>query len=101
MNAKNESSWTDHEGAYVVSGQRVKLSMLAFQDLLTGRSSHADFAKRNDFAAQHIARLIARGHCLSNARIIKDGEADDDWIEFEFGDIDPRNLRRLLEPGDA
>jgi hypothetical protein len=26
--------------------------MLAFQDLLAGRTSQADFAKRNDFAAQ-------------------------------------------------
>lgn len=101
MNAKNESIWTDHEGAYVVSGHRVKLSMLAFQDLLTGRTSQADFAKRNDFAAQHIARLIARGHCLSSARVIKDSESDDDWIEFEFADIDPGNLRRLVEPGEA
>lgn len=101
MNAKNESTWTDHEGGGELSGHRVKLSMLAFQDLLAGRTSHADFAKRNDFAAEHIARLMARGHCLSGARVIKDGESDDDWIEFEFADIDPRNLRRLLEPGEA
>lgn len=101
MNAKHEKHWPDNEGGGELSGHRVKLSMLAFQDLLTGRTSHADFEKRNDFATQHITRLIARGHCLSNARIIKNGEADDDWIEFEFADVDPRNLRRLVEPGEA
>lgn len=101
MNAKNEHSWTDHEGGGQLSGTRVKLSMLAFQDLLTGRTSQAEFTARNAFAAQHIARLVDRGHCLSNAHIIKDGESDDDWIEFDFADIDPRSLRRLVETGEG
>jgi hypothetical protein len=99
MNAKNEQRWPDHEGGGELSGNRIKLSMLAFQDLLTGRITQAEFAARNEFAAEHIARLVARGHCLSNARIIKDPESDDDWIEFDFADIDPRSLRRLVEPG--
>jgi hypothetical protein len=97
MNAKKEKSWTDHEGGGQLSGTRVKLSMLAFQDLLTGHTSQAEFAARNEFTAEHIARLVNRGHCLSSARIIKDGESDDDWIEFDFADTDPRGLRRLVE----
>lgn len=101
MNAKNTRNWTDNEGRGELSGHRVKLSMLAFQDLLTGRTSQAEFAARNEFAAQHIARLVDRGHCLSNARIIKGSASDDDWIEFDFADIDPRNLRRLVELGKA
>lgn len=101
MNAKNAPGWTDNEGGGELSSHRVKLSMLAFQDLLTGRISQADFAARNEFAAQHIARLVDRGHCLASARIIKDRESDDDWIEFEFGDIDPRNLRSLINSGNA
>lgn len=99
MNAKKERPWTDHEGGGQLSGTRVRLSMLAFQDLLTGRTSQADFAARNEFTAKHIARLVAGGHCLSNAQIIKDAESDDDWIEFDFADIDPRSLRRLVEQG--
>lgn len=101
MNAKNERNWTDHEGGGELSANRVKLSMLAFQDLLTGRTSQAEFAARNEFTAQHIARLVNQGHCLSNARIIKDGDSDDDWIEFDFADIDPRDLRRLVETGEG
>lgn len=73
--------------------------MLAFQDLLTGLTSQAEFAARNEFTAKQIARLVAGGHCLSNAQIIKDAESDDDWIEFDFAGIDPRSLRRLVEQG--
>lgn len=97
MNAKNEQSWPDHEGGGQLSGTCIRLSLLAFQDLLTGRTSQVEFAARNEFTAEHIARLVAQGHSLSNARIIKDAESDDDWIEFDFADIDPRNLRRLIE----
>lgn len=48
MNAKKERPWTDHEGGGQLSGTRVRLSMLAFQDLLTGRTSQAEFAARNE-----------------------------------------------------
>jgi hypothetical protein len=69
--------------------------------LRTPRRKGDDRHEPDTRRAQPIARLIGRGHCLSNARIIKDQKLDDDWIEFEFADIDPRNLRRLVEPGEA
>jgi len=97
VNAKNMPRRPENEGGGQASGTRIKLSLLSFQDLLSGRTSQQEFASRNGFAMEHIVRFVAQGLCLSNARIFKDPDSDDDWIEFDFGDIDPRDLRQLAK----
>lgn len=100
MNAKQDRRMSDNEGGGAVADHRVKFSMLALQDLLTGRTPHQTFVERHDFIAKHLARLAARGQCIAGARVIKDEMGkDDDWIELDFSGIDPRNLQNLVERG--
>jgi hypothetical protein len=100
MNAKHDRRTSDNEGGGEVVGHRVKLSVLALQDLLTGRTPQETFVARHGFIAKHLARLAARGQCITGARVIKDENGnDDDWIELDFSGNDPRNLRPLVERG--
>lgn len=100
MNAKQERRSSDNEGGGAVTDRRVKFSMLALQDLLTGRTSYDTFVARHGFIAEHLTRLAARGHCIAGARVIKDENGrDDDWIELDFSGLDPRKFRHLVERG--
>jgi len=100
MNAKQKSRFSDNEGGGQVVGNRVKVSMLALQDLLTGRTSHETFVTRHGFIAEHLIRLAEQGHCISSLRVVKDEKGrDDDWVELDFSGIDPRNVKPLVERG--
>lgn len=102
MNAKRTHPLSDNEGGGEVTGSRVRLSLLAVQDLLTGRTTHEKFAQRHGFIAEHLVRLASRGQCISGARVIPDEQGnDDDWIELDFSGIDPRDLRRLSNRSDG
>lgn len=98
MNAKRDHLVSDNEGSATVFGHRVTISMLALQDLLTGRTPFETFVARHRFIAEHLARLAERGQCIADARAFKDERGrDDDRIELDFSGTDPRHIRPLVD----
>jgi hypothetical protein len=98
MNARQAPRRPDNDGGGQVAGHRVRLSMLALQDVLTGRTPYEAFVARHGFVAEHLTRLATRGQCITSARVIKDENGrDDDWIELDFSGTDPRSLRNLVD----
>ncbi len=101
MNAKHISPYSDNTGGGSMSGNRIRLSLLCVQDLLAGKLSVEQFVAQNDFLAKQIRREVDMGRCISAATVVPStDDEDDDWIEFDFSGIDPRNLVHLLDSGE-
>ena len=82
-----------------MSGNRVKMSLLTLQGLLTGRISQADFAEGHPELVGKLRRDESMGLAFSSVNIEFDENDDDDWVVFELGRSSPAGLAELLSPG--
>lgn len=87
--------WGFH-GGYSMSGNKVKISLREMTELLAGRLTVADIHARHAGAPggnrefpNRFDFLLGQGCLPVDATIISGEGADDDWIEFTFGDPDP------------
>lgn len=87
--------WGFH-GGYSMTDRSLKISVRELTELLAGRltieeirTRYADMPGRNWSFPDHFERWLDEGRLPVDVRIESGGTADDDWIEFEFGDPDP------------
>lgn len=71
---------------------KVKLSLLAVQQVLTGEIEFGKFAADHSEALRAIKRVTGEGAMLSDVRIEHVPDRDDDWIEFVFDGVVPDRL---------
>jgi hypothetical protein len=71
---------------------KIKLSLLGFQQILSGEIEFTKFAADHSEAFQSIKRVTADGAMLSDVRIEHVPDRDDDWIEFVFDRVAPSRL---------
>lgn len=74
------------------TGNEVRISARALQELLAGTKSYERFAEEHgwDTGQGNVFRgQLASGRLFATARIEPDDNEDDDWIVFEFGVPDP------------
>lgn len=89
-----DSDWSaSMVGGYESSGNRIKVSARAVQELLAGTQSYEDFASAHGWderQSNFFKHKLASGQLFKSVRIESLGQKyDDDWIEFEFGPPDP------------
>ncbi len=72
-----------------MTAHKIRMSARAVLEVLAGRVKQDDFARANDGAVQHFARMLEQGRWLVDAKVELVSERDDDWIEFEFSEPDP------------
>lgn len=71
---------------------KVKLSLLGFQQVLTGEIEFAKFAADHSEVFRAIKRVTHEGNMLSDVNIEHVPDQDDDWIEFVFDRVAPEQL---------
>lgn len=98
-NACSELKYPAKFGGCQMSGNRVKMSLLTLQGLLTGRISQADFAEGHPELVGKLRRDESMGLAFSSVNIEFDENDDDDWVVFELGRSSPAGLAELLSPG--
>jgi hypothetical protein len=79
-------------GGVTMSGRLVKISSRAVLDLLAGQIDQREFFSRHGFEERNpFLREMRHGRLITNVRIEKSQvpENDDEWLVFEFGDVDP------------
>ena len=78
-----------------MSDNRIKLSARKVLELLAGTESQERFLQSYGWdgiwknSPNPFQLALARGKVITAASIASGGDADDDWIEFEFSDPDP------------
>lgn len=79
-----------------MSDQKIELSARVLLDLLAGKISTQELqriygwgpsSERNE--PNPFARKLARGQLITAAKVSPGADADDDWLEFSFGEPDP------------
>lgn len=88
---------------------RIQVPLRALQELLAGTLSQKDFLERFLFRTSadgsrqtNLFELWSRsGHLIRATRVVHDRDSDDDWIEFEFGEMDPAVSAFQSTPGTA
>jgi hypothetical protein len=98
-NACRELKFPAKFGDYQMSGNRVKMSLLTLQGLLTGRISQADFAKDHPDLVRKLRGDESTGLAFSSVNIEFDENDNDDWVVFELGRSSPAGLAELLSSG--
>lgn len=90
-----------HLGGYSMSRSKICTGLREFTEIMAGLRTLADNGAKNVEAARklprrpndmqdYILRNLMEGRLPSSINIIKTGEDDsDDWLEIQFGDIDP------------
>lgn len=71
---------------------RAKFSLLTLQRILTGELKYDEFARDHTQLIQRIKKSMEDGAMISEVRIEKTPDRDDDWIEFVFGASAPEHL---------
>jgi hypothetical protein len=71
---------------------KTKFSLLTLQRLLAGEISFDDFARGHQDLIRTINRATNSGAMISEVRLEKTPDRDDDWIEFSFGALAPDHL---------
>ncbi|MDW9620160.1 hypothetical protein [Sinorhizobium meliloti] len=87
--------WGFH-GGHSMTGRSVKISVREIAELLAGKCTVEDLNQRhqwNERDGRHIPnpfeRLLNQGRLPIGVTIESGAPADDDWIEFSFGEPDP------------
>jgi hypothetical protein len=82
-------------GGFEMTAQRIRISSRQVHELLAGEVTYEEFAsslgwarKRNPFA-----KALNDGRMIGAVGVTSGGDADDDWLEFLFGDPDPAIAR--------
>ena len=89
-----------HHGGYQLGGRKVRIGARELIEVLAGQRSLADDGAkfpgrgsapvRPNMVQAAFARNLAEGRLPASITVIPTDENDsDDWIEFEFGDVDP------------
>lgn len=91
-NAMRNNRWPAYFGGGVMTMNKVKISLLTLQKLMTGEFSQAEFVNSHGEIAAHMKRLTKGGLMISNITIEKQTDTDDDWVAFEFDNIQPPRL---------
>lgn len=71
-------------GGYQLTGNKVKLSALTLQRLLTGEISFDEFQTDHKELVRYMSNLSTAGLTLSNSDVEISQDDDDDWINLEF-----------------
>ena len=87
--------WGFHGGC-TMTDRSVKISVREMTELLAGALTVADLKdrdrsmpSRNDTFPDRFQRFLQQGRLPVTVKIESGGTADDDWIEFTFGESDP------------
>jgi hypothetical protein len=92
-NAAIHADQTDYgsglHGAWQMNGRRI--SSRAVLELLAGKITVAEFQRDHgwDISQNPFDRALSEGRLISKVTVTSAGDQDDDWIEFEFGSVDP------------
>jgi len=96
INARSQHKRPWHYGgASIASGGghlKIKISLLAFQDLLAGRMKFDTLRDDHPEVFRAIHNATSDGLMISNMRIEHCPDADDDWVEIEFSGTVPGRL---------
>jgi hypothetical protein len=87
--------WGFHGGCSM-SDKSIKISLREMTELLAGNRTVADInelsehrGRRSDSFPDRFQRLLQQGRLPVSVTIESGGRADDDWVEFTFGEPDP------------
>ncbi|MGS1126295.1 hypothetical protein ACVCL3_04800 [Rhodanobacter sp. UC4437_H4] len=104
LSASNAVNWCDKadfltglHGGYSMAGNTVKISSRQILETLAGIPSHSHPPLESPPDAplppanwqQHFLGYLQRGQMISKVTVVPGGDADDDTLEFEFGQPDP------------
>lgn len=90
-----------YQGGYQLSQNHIVISSRALMELLAGRRDFAEtsslhgwevngHASKRSSDANPFERFLRQGRLPTSIKVLKTGESEcDDWVEFEFGEIDP------------
>lgn len=101
LRAREDDYDLGHHGGYSMSRSKIRIGLREFTEIMAGLRTLADNGAKNVEAARklprrpndmqgYILRNLMDGRLPSSINVIKTGEDDsDDWVEIQFGDIDP------------
>ncbi|TPG47668.1 hypothetical protein EAH75_12645 [Rhodanobacter glycinis] len=104
LSALNAVNWCEKEGfliglhgGYSISGNTMKISSRQILETLAGIPSHGlpplgsppDAPLPPANWQEHFLRYLQHGQMISKVTVVSGGDADDDTLEFEFGQSDP------------
>lgn len=90
-----------HRGGYSMSRSKIRMGLREFTEIMAGLRTLEDNGAKNVEAARklpqrqndmqgYILRNLMEGRLPTSINVIKTGEDNsDDWVEIQFGDIDP------------
>jgi hypothetical protein len=105
LRAREDDYDLGHHGGYTMSRSMIRIGLREFTEILAGLRTLADNGAKNVEAARklpqrrndtqgYILRNLMEGRLPSSINVIKTGEDDnDDWVEIQFGDVDPAIAR--------
>lgn len=80
-------------GGGTMTAHKIKMSARAVLGVLSGRIKQEEFVRENEPFVKAFERMVAEGRVLSDAKVERVAERDDDWIEFCFSEADPAASR--------
>jgi len=101
LRAREDDYDLGHHRGYSMSRSKIRIGLREFTEVLAGLRTLEDNGAKYVEAARklprnpnrvqgYILRNLMEGRLPSSINVIKTGEDDsDDWVEIEFGDVDP------------
>ncbi|KTR82480.1 hypothetical protein NS277_13435 [Novosphingobium barchaimii] len=101
LRAREDDYDLGHHGGYSMSRSKIRIGLREFTEILAGLRTLEDNGAKYVEAARklsqrpndmqgYILRNLMEGRLPSSVEVIKTGEDDnDDWVEIQFGDVDP------------
>ena len=100
LNARRTYPYPFHYGGWSLSAgakgtMKIKISLLTLQGLLDGSIKQADFLRDHRDLEPRLMRNMIEGRMISDIRIERRPDEDDDWVHIEFSE---RRPDRLFDP---
>lgn len=102
VNAKRLYWYPSNYGGYQTGGNErgptVKMSLLALQKLLSGEIKYEVFVRDHDDIMDLFKLHCGEGLMISDIKIEKCPDEDDDWVIFQFEQTEPSHLFERSKP---
>ena len=103
VNARRTYPYPFHYGGWSLSAGakgtvKIKISLLTLQGLLDGSIKQTDFVRDHRDLEARLTRNLVEGRMISDIRVERCPDEDDDWVHIEF---DQRHPDRLFDPPSA
>ena len=97
LNARRTYPYPFHYGGWSLSGgpkgtMKIKMSLLTLQGLLDGSIKQSEFARDHPDLETRLLKNIVEGRMISDLRIERCPDEDDDWVHIEFAAPHPDRL---------